>query len=183
MLEAFERKYGDPNAEIPDIRNDPNELRKAFGGRIFGGGLYRIFTEGQGKTIQAEVDQAFSDLEWDLDCFASDWLGRVFALRLDTKDVVLLEPGTAEALEIECPIKEFHSNELVNYADAALAADFFLEWTGAANSIPKSNECIGYTIPLFLGGDDIVGNLELIDMDVYWTVTAPLIAKARHKLT
>jgi hypothetical protein len=38
--------------------------------------------------------------------------------------------------------------------------------------------CIGYKKPLFLGGVDWIENLETIDMDVYWTVTAPIIAKA-----
>ena len=30
--------------------------------------------------------------------------------------------------------------------------------------------CAGYKVPLFLGGDDIVENLEDSDMEVYWEV-------------
>lgn len=39
----------------------------------------------------------------------------------------------------------------------------------------KYNECAGYKIPLFLNGDDIVDNLEVSDMEVYWEIMMPLI--------
>ena len=29
--------------------------------------------------------------------------------------------------------------------------------------------CFGYQLPLFLGGEDALANLELSDLDVYWT--------------
>lgn len=36
--------------------------------------------------------------------------------------VLMLEPGTGEALEIPCTIKSFHDRELIENRDAALAA-------------------------------------------------------------
>jgi hypothetical protein len=36
----------------------------------------------------------------------------------------------------------------------------------------------GYVTPLFLGGADVVGNLELTDTDVYWQLTSQLIRQA-----
>lgn len=36
------------------------------------------------------------------------------------------------------------------------------------------DECVGYKIPLFLGGDDHIGNLQSTDLDVYWTLTGRL---------
>jgi hypothetical protein len=40
-------------------------------------------------------------------------------------------------------------------------------------------ECVGYRKPLFLGGADNLTNVEMLDLDVYWTLTAQLIAKTR----
>ena len=40
-------------------------------------------------------------------------------------------------------------------------------------------ECVGYKTPLFLGGKDVMDNLEILNLDVYWTLTAQLIRKAR----
>jgi hypothetical protein len=38
-------------------------------------------------------------------------------------------------------------------------------------------ECIGYRVPLFLGGSDTVENLEKVDLDVYWHLHGQLIQK------
>ena len=34
--------------------------------------------------------------------------------------------------------------------------------------------CVGYRIPLFLGGDDSLENMEVSDMEVYWDMTDQL---------
>ncbi|WP_277621809.1 T6SS immunity protein Tdi1 domain-containing protein, partial [Caballeronia zhejiangensis] len=44
---------------------------------------------------------------------------------------------------------------------------------------PSYEECVGYRIPLFLGGKDVMDNLETSNLDVYWTLMAQLIRKAR----
>lgn len=35
-------------------------------------------------------------------------------------------------------------------------------------------ECGGYRIPLFLGGEDSLENMEVSDMEVYWDMTDQL---------
>jgi len=34
--------------------------------------------------------------------------------------------------------------------------------------------CIGYKIPLFLGGEDVIVNLEDSDMEVYWYIVSEI---------
>jgi hypothetical protein len=34
--------------------------------------------------------------------------------------------------------------------------------------------CVGFRSPLFLGGQDSVDNLELTDLDVYWSLSGQL---------
>jgi hypothetical protein len=33
---------------------------------------------------------------------------------------------------------------------------------------------VGYRVPLFLGGSDTLENLEVTDLDVYWTICGQL---------
>lgn len=181
MLEAFERKYGD--ATFPSMTaSDLTSLRSEAGDQGFGGGLYRVLTDARAAALEPEIFRAFPDYSQAVTAFATDWLGRVFALRHDTKQVVMMEPGTAEVLSIGVSFDDFHSQEIVNYAEEALALQFFEAWKAAGHDVPRADQCAGYRKPLFQGGADEVSNLELIDMDVYWTVSAPFIAKARRAL-
>lgn len=68
----------------------------------------------------------------------------------------------------------FHDAELVDYAEEALAVSYFSKWREAGGTSPALSECIGYKKPLFLGGADEVDNLELTDLDVYWTIMGQL---------
>ena len=43
-------------------------------------------------------------------------------------------------------------------------------WRAAGGAAPTYDKCIGLRVPLFLGGDEEVGNLEACDLDVYWTI-------------
>jgi len=114
-------------------------------------------------------------------CFGCDWLGRQFALdsrRLNGREplVLMAEPGTGEVLEIPATFSSFHDKELVEFGEEALARSFFEQWAvDNAQSLPlAASQCVGYRVPLFLGGLDTVDNLELIDLDVYWTLCGQL---------
>ena len=91
----------------------------------------------------------------------------------------MLEPGAGQSLEIPANFKDFHDIELVNYQNEALAADFHRAWLDTGGTVPDPPKCIGYKKPLFLGGEDVLGNLEPTDMDVYWSVSGQLLAKIR----
>lgn len=69
---------------------------------------------------------------------------------------------------------QFHDSELTEYADAALAASFVDQWLAAHPAAIQFDECVGSKVPLFLGGVDGVENLDVTDLDVYWTLTGQL---------
>lgn len=89
----------------------------------------------------------------------------------------MLEPGTGQALEIPASFVGFHDGELVDYADSALAENFFDNWAASnPGSLPLGRDkCVGYKVPLFLGGPDTMDNLELSDIEVYWSISGQLI--------
>lgn len=153
-------------------------LREA-GGRAYSGGLYRIHSPDSARAATALVVEAFPEFAHRVSCFGYDWLGRQFSLDAtrgqgNDPEVLMFEPGTGEALEIPVPFSRFHDEELVDYADAALAVNFFDKWRRAGGQSPDFNECVGYRTPLFLGGDDEVANLEISDLEVYWTLFGQL---------
>jgi hypothetical protein len=165
---------------LVDVAGYP-EFAVEFGGASFAGGLYRVHDTKTGPRALASLAEDFPEFAARARPFGYDWLGRHFAVDFDRVDsglpqVLLLEPGTGDALEIPTSFAAFHDEELVDYTDAALAADFFESWSRLhPNSLPLArNLCIGYRDPLFLGGKDVVTNLELSDLEVYWSICGNL---------
>ena len=114
-----------------------------------------------------------------------DWLGRIFAADASRSEgghsgVSMFQPGTGEVLEIPCDVDMFHQSELIEYCEEALAESFYRSWISSGGGLPAVDQCVGYKIPLFLGGVDDVQNLELCDLDVYWTISEQLIGRVRN---
>lgn len=173
-----------PPSTISFADDQLGELLIRYGGRSFNQGLYRIIAPNAVAHWSDLVLSAFPIFTGRITCFSMDWLGRIFALdsaRLDNgrPGIVMLEPGTAETLEIPCNIETFHESELIEFREEALAESFYRQWLGRGGVPPEITQCIGYKRPLFLGGADTVDNLEVADLDVYWTIAAQLIQRTR----
>ena len=56
-----------------------------------------------------------------------------------------------------------------------MSCSLFRDCEKQEHYVLKHNECAGYKVPLFLNGDDVVDNLEISDMEVYWEIMMPLI--------
>lgn len=154
-----------------------------YGGASFEGGLYRLHAAADIDRWTKVVARAFPD-HAGFECFATDWLGRQFALsRSNLVDgvpgVLMFEPGTGEVLTIPTNFLTFHTSELMDYADAALARSAYQDWLDAGGVKPTIQECIGYTVPMFLGGPDTIDNMEKTDMEVYWELTAQMLAQVK----
>jgi hypothetical protein len=163
------------------------ELFTQYGGDSFNQGLYRIISYKSVTYWNGIVLSGFPSFSGRITCFGIDWLGRVFALDTERLEdgrpsVVMFEPGTAEVLELPCNIESFHESELIQYQEEALAQGFHQRWLESGGVPPEITQCIGYMKPLFLGGSDKVENLEVSDLDVYWTTTVQLIQKTRGLL-
>ena len=91
----------------------------------------------------------------------------------------MFEPGTGEILEIPVPFALIHDEELVDYSNEALASEFFASYLASGGEAPDLRQCVGYRTPLFLGGEDDLPNLELIDTDVYWHLVGQLILRTK----
>ena len=150
-----------------------------YEGVTFGNGLYtlhRLRDIGYWNTV---VGEAFPSFANHIECFGYDWLGRQFALDLrvgqdSEPHVLLFEPGTGDVFEIPCDFAAFHRDEIPHQHDACLASSFFSESVTERGLVLSQGQCMGYIVPLFLGGEDVALNLEPSDMDVYWSLCGQL---------
>jgi hypothetical protein len=161
------------------------EFLSHYGGLSFEGGLYRIHAVTDMAKWTAMVSAVFPGFKDRIFCFSYDWLGRHFALdfkRIENTRclILMLEPGSGEVLEIPADFHSFHNQELIDYRNEALASEFYESWLSIDGKKPTLTECVGYRVPLFLGGKDEMDNLEITDMEVYWSITGQLLAKTRQ---
>jgi hypothetical protein len=168
------RECGQPEVQLVTSR---------LGGSTFGDGVYRVHLPADVGRFTDMAKGAFPSFATRITCFASDWLGRQFAIDAARNvsgrpEVLMLEPGTGEVLEIPGDIESFHDDVLVAEPDAALAISFYAMWRSSGGSKPSYEQCVGYQRPLYLGGYDEVENLQLADFEVYWGLSAQLLTKA-----
>ena len=157
------------------IEGSPYEtLLNNFEGMEFGDGIFRLFNKKDLYKWSEIVTESYPEFKNKFDLFGYDWLGRCFGIDLRDRNILMFEIGTGEVLNIPCDILEFLNVEIPIYNDACLASTFYKEWIEYYGKKVKLNDCIGYKIPLFLGGEDGISNLEEIDMEVYWSITGQL---------
>lgn len=145
-----------------------------FGGMEFGDGVFRVFNKEDLHKWTDIVEEAYPNFKNKFDLFGYDWLGRCFAIDLRDKNILMFEIGTGEVLNIPCDLLEFLNVEIPVYNDACLASTFYKEWIQYSGQKAKVSHCMGYKVPLYLGGEDDISNLEEIDMEVYWSITGQL---------
>lgn len=167
-------------AKIEPYARGFSYLIRQFGGVSFDNAVYRIHCTQDILTWTKAVETVLPKYTGRTVCFAFDWLGRHLALDKgkqtdDQMNILLLEPGTGEALNIPVSFADFHNIELVQYRNDVLASNFYADWLGNGGSPPEHDQCVGYKVPLFLNGEDVVGNLETSDMDVYWSLCGQLL--------
>lgn len=152
------------------------EFLKIYQGQSFLDGLYRIHNFSEIAKWNDIVGKSFPKYLGKINVFAFDWLGRNYAIDSTENKLLLFEPGTGEVLGIPVEFIAFHNELIPKYPQDCLASDFFNDWRKANDNIVLPfNKCAGYKVPLFLNGKDIVENLEVSDMEVYWGIMMPLM--------
>lgn len=186
MFERFLATYGAPTETLQPFTVPTNTHMLA--GATFGCGLYRIHTQQSAALAANSIGVGFPEFRGHATPFGFDWLGRQFCHDLREPErsdspVLMFEPGTGEVLALVTPFEQFHDHLLVDHADAALVVSFFHEWHTSSQVVLQFQQCAGYRMPLFLSGPDDITNLEVTDLDVYWTITSHILQQVRPTLT
>jgi len=186
FIDRFEITADDGNSVNTTLSKcgDPKliEIITALGGKTFCHGLYRVLRGDQVLESKEAMEGVFPEFVKRIVPFGYDWLGRHFAVDLGRVEggvpqVLMLEVGAGEAMQIPSSIEDFHNIEIVNHANDALSFQFWKRWRETNPNALAYSECVGYKVPLFLGGNDNLSNLEIIDLSVYVHICGQL----RHK--
>lgn len=156
-----------------------------LGGCTFDQGLYRIHTYGSSLYWSELVANYFGDYKHKIYCFGFDWFGRHFAIDLQKystgEDVIyLFDPATGEDLSLNQNLELFHEENLVNQKNDLFAYKRYTQWRKKNKSVLELSQCVGFKVPLFLGGQDEISNFEVVDMGVYWEFSYQLFNKTRN---
>jgi len=161
------------------------EMLVPYAGASFNRGIYRLHHPSTVPRWNEIVGEAFPEVRRRVHCFAWDWLGRQFALdtarRANGEPLILiLEPGSGLVLEVPVPFQAFHNREIVDDPDGVLAVSLFRDWSSATGQAIGPTQCVGFKVPLFLGGTDDLSNFEVTDGEVYWGVVGQIWNQVRH---
>lgn len=180
MFERFAELYETSPVADGGGGDMPTAFCRSYGGGSYGDGLLTVFTPEEASYFFEDAVTAYPGYAGVVTPVCFDWLGDIFVVLKGVGDVLLLELGTGDALVVAKTFPEFVDRTLVDEADASLAAGFYETWRASGGSAPKGLSCVGYKVPLFLGGKNDVDNLESSDLDVYWTVIGQVLVRARE---
>ncbi|WP_157856345.1 DUF1851 domain-containing protein [Actinacidiphila yeochonensis] len=160
------------------------ELMALGAGKSFGGGIVRIHDVDQSRRAAILIGEAFPEYRDRIVPFAKDWLGRQFAVpaRNGTPiagQILFIEPGSGDAFVIDATLVDLLDREMVEDPDTFLAADLFSEWRLGNSEQIAAEKCVGFKVPLFLGGQGAVDNLEVSDEEVYWSLFGQLRSQVK----
>ena len=161
--------------ENPDLQIVISEL----GGKVFNNGLYRVFPAEQIEMRTRELLMQFPRAKEIAIVFGCDWEGRYFTTSLDDMidghaTTMLVSFDTNEVFCIDRTLIDFHNLELTGNPDASLDYPLYQEWRKTDSEPIDMNECIGFKVPLCLGGQDTVENLGRTDLSVCRDLTAQI---------
>jgi hypothetical protein len=176
-----------PNKPVPRavkrrVDDDFLYVIEHLGGKTFNNGLYRVYPGDQIEKFTELICEQFQALQGDAFAFAADWMGRQFVIDFtemqdDQPTVGLLEPGVPDSYCIDQPIDPFHNKELVDGKSNPLAEALFKDWRKKTKGTVGPDQCVGYKVPLFLGGEEKLKNFELQDLEVYLHLCAKMWKK------
>jgi len=167
-------------AEDGDVPTEIDWLFESYGGFEFENGLYRIHSKSDSRKWTVRIGSAFPEESVHVTPFGQDWQGNQFGWRGGQSPAVLLfQIASGEAYEIADSLQVAHDEEFVDHAQEALNIGRWHEWSASGGERPSRDKCVGYRIPLFLGGKDQLDNLEMSLLNVYWEITAQLLNGTR----
>lgn len=160
------------------------EFATKYAGASFNKGIFHFYDNEMGPLRQKLLEDVFFDgKESPLRVFASDWLGRQYAINPENKDakneslVSMFELEEGKYYKIPATFVDFFEEEIF-YSDDVLFQSFLHEEWVKHNKIKhlvNVSKCAGLKVPLALGGSWELNNLELVDFEIYWELTGQII--------
>ncbi|MDR0283891.1 MAG: hypothetical protein LBI33_03245 [Propionibacteriaceae bacterium] len=170
-------------------RRGPTSFADAgYCGRSFNEGVLRFHDATTAPNFRDLCHEAFPELrrlDRKADVLAFDWSGKQYltAKIAGSKDLTILvaDIGTG-TLETLATVAEFAVVLKMDNMRDFFNAEAYDQWrthVGHPDDGLAFTDCVEYTTPLWLGGEDDPTNMQLIDMDVSWTIGTQLLTQTR----
>ena len=164
-----------PFAGDPPALNDPPAVAGVLGLRlgVYNDGTYTLLARPEAAYMTELAAGVFPVAAGRFTVFAADWMGRLFATDTseldggDSATVTCFDLAEPSSFTTEANFHDFHNVVAVEQMDDLLNMNQYREWVESGPSPGDGERCVGYKVPLFLGGEDSVGNMELADRSVY----------------
>ena len=167
----------DDGVEINGVSD--SDLKALFlecGGVSVSSGLYRVHSFKTSIHWSQILNRIFRNYNGEIIPFGYDWLGRQYCKLSSQNNVIaMFDPATIEGYQLAGNIVSFHEKDLVFERDETVSENTFYSLLKfLAIEALKNSECIGYRVPLLLGGEDKYSNFEITDLEVYWEMQAQI---------
>ncbi|GAA3375492.1 hypothetical protein GCM10020367_43510 [Streptomyces sannanensis] len=169
-------------------RDVPEPLAGVFermAGRTLANGFLRFHTPDSAHESYAACARMIEGLEGRYFPFAFDWMGRelLFDIREPGRRpryVIAVDPAEGEYLRTDLSLDEFFV-AVADEDEDALAFPYFEEWraTDPGSGLLGFDQVVGYKVPLSLGGEDSVANMELTARRVYFELSTQIALQIR----
>ena len=180
FLSAF--RLTKPLAGDPPTLNDSlaatGILGLALG--VYNDGTYTLLARTEAASLTDLAASVFPVAAGNIAVFAADWMGRLFATdkgeldRGGSATVVCFDLAEPSSFTTDANFDDFHNLVAVEQMDDLLNMYQYREWIESGPSPADGERCIGYKVPLFLGGEDAVSNMEVSDRSVYLHMLAEM---------
>lgn len=184
FLEVYEIDDGFPVVDTGLIARSRGDILAVMGERSFNLGSLRTFTAETSPKWDAIIARAYPEFAGIIRCVAFGWDGKIIAEVTHTKGEIdagfaIFDPSTGESLNGADTVWVFFEEILPEDEEDLLSAANYYEWLTQTGTPAAYDECVGFDVPPFLGGPVSLKNMSITDLEVYWELTAPLIAAWR----
>ncbi|GAA0894554.1 hypothetical protein GCM10009122_42350 [Fulvivirga kasyanovii] len=152
---------------------------RGYGGAVYDHGAFKLHNFGSAYFWDKVVGGYFPSYKNKYNFFGFDWMARQYAISKGGNLILMFDPATGEAYELEQSLIGFFNIDLVEYREETLALDIFNRLEYLHKNKLGYNECLGFKKPLFLGGIDKLENYELTEMEVYWELSYQIYCKVK----
>jgi hypothetical protein len=151
------------------------------GGVSINKGLYRVHTRASSQLWSDNIRLYFPEIRKTVFPFGYDWLGRQYGIIQGVEHVIVMfDPATVEYYELAADLKDFHNKDLVADRDETVSEASFIPALKKMNITEIAiDKCVGYKVPLFLGGTYDYTNYEITDIEVYWEMQCQMFQQIK----
>jgi len=177
--------HGEGTRHVP-LRGPASFADAGYCGRSFNEGVLRFHNAATAPNFRQMCFEAFptlSQIDPKADVLAFGWNGKQYltAKVSGNKDIMILvaDIGTG-TLETLAPVATLAAVLKMDNMGDFFDAPLYDEWrklVGRPHDGLAFTDCVEYTQPLWLGGEDELTNMQLIDMDVSWTIGSQLLSQ------